>query len=209
MGPLFRCWVSEPPLGVRACAGPVLEGEFIQNWNSPSRRIAVVVFSATPRSRPVARGRGCSTCGLCSCRTGGAWSLCFAVTADLLGSPAPSSPWPSPLLFPSARPSPSLGLARPLCFFFLQVSLISAGSSPSADPEPPSLMCFLAPLVDFFFSALAGINRGDDGHELTVPATREKGNSGWGGFGGHFVGHFVLNQSRQIKDWASCQKKFR
>lgn len=163
-----------------------------------------------PRTLPVVLGWGCSTCGavplqvaLCSSLTDDAWSLCFPATADLLKMSASLLSCPSPLLFPAVLPPLSLWLAWPLRFFFSQVPLIPAGSSLSVDPAPPSLMCFLALLADFF-SGLAGINRGDDGHELMLPAREEKRNLRRGKK--CFVGRFVLNQSSQIKGWASCQK---
>lgn len=163
-----------------------------------------------PRTLPVVLGWGCSTCGaaplqvaLCSSLTDDAWSLCFPATTDLLKMSASLLSCPSPLLFPAVLPPPSLWLAWPLRFIFSQVPLIPAGSSLSVDPAPPSLMCFLALLADFF-SGLAGINRGDDGHELMLPAREEKRNLRRGKK--CFVGRFVLNQSSQIKGWASCQK---
>lgn len=127
----------------------------------------------------------------CSCLADGSWPSHFSVTVDLRETSEPLLSCPSsPLLFPAVFPLLPFWLVWPFRRFFSEVSLIpaKAGSSLSVDPPPPSLVCFLVLLTDFF-SGLAGINRGDDGHDSTVPALetletkwREK----------CFVGHIVF-----------------
>lgn len=139
------------------------------------------VKQCSPTTLLVLFHRGCSVCAtstlllvlccFCSCRAEDAWSSQFSVTVDLRETSEPLLSRPSSLLFLAVLPLLSLWWVWPLRRFLLEVSLIpaTAGSSLSVDPPPPSLMCFLVLLTDFF-SGLAGINRGDDGLDSTVPA---------------------------------------
>lgn len=157
----------------------------LQKWNKQcSPRTLLVLFDCD-----------CSVCraailvvAICSCLADKAWLWHFSVNAGLGETSEPFLSWPS-FLFPAALPLLSFWLVWPLRRFFLEVSLIPAtvGSSLSVDPPPPSLMCFLVLLTDFF-SGLAGINRGDDGHDCTVPVL-EKQNERKKKY---FVGHFVF-----------------
>lgn len=168
----------------------------LQEWNELKR-----VKQCSPRALLVLFDGGCSVCGavtslvvfccFCSRLADDAWPSHFSLTVDLRETSEPLLSRPSSLLFPDVLPLLSPRLVWPLCRFFLEVSLIpaTAGSSLSVDPPPPSLMCFLVLLTDFF-SGLAGINRGDDGRDSMVPAletleTKWKGKK-------CFVVHFVF-----------------
>lgn len=169
---------------------------FLQEWKW--------IKQCSPRTLLVLLDRGCSVCSAvtslvvfcccCSCVADDARASHFSVTVDLRETSEPFLSRPSSLLFPAVLPLLSFWLVWPLRRFFLEVSLIpaTAGSSLSVDPPPPSLMCFLDLLVDFF-SGLAGINRGDDGHDSMVPAleTSETNLKGKKCFVGHFVFRLV------------------
>lgn len=121
---------------------------------------------------------GCPVCRIvtglvalsCSRLADDALSSNFSITVDLVEL-LPSC-LSSPLSFPAVLPLLSFWLVWPLRRFFLEVSLIPATgrSSLSVDPLLPSLVCFLVLLTDFF-TGLAGINRGDDGHDSMTPAS--------------------------------------
>lgn len=116
-----------------------------------------------------------SWAALCSCLTDDAWSSHFSFTFDRRETSVSLPSRRSSLLFPAVLPSLFFWWVWALRFFIFQedsVKSATAGSSLSVDSPPPSLLCFL--VLANFFCGLAGINRGDDGHEPMVPALETK-----------------------------------
>lgn len=155
-----------------------------------------------------------SWAALCSCLTDDAWSSHFSFTFARRKTSVSLPSRRSSLLFPVVLPSLSFWRVWALHFFFREdcVNPATAGSSLSVDSPPPSLMCFLVLLTNFF-CGLAGINRGDDGHEPMVPALETKCKKGKM-LCGTFCFNLIHSKSRTgpgIKKpwWISFRKKWK